>query len=67
MKMPLKKYLNKETKKIASLKGFGTSFHPSGKAITMVWVKTEGEEKAKFIPAKDFDAQYEELTNQDKE
>jgi hypothetical protein len=53
------KYKNKQTGEIAKLKGFGTSFHPSGKAITMVWVKIEGKEKAEFIPAKDFDNQYE--------
>ncbi len=56
-----KKYKHKESGEEVRIKGFGTRIEESGKAITMVWIKSEEKDKAEFIRACDFDEQYEPI------
>ena len=62
MQSNFQKYRNKETGEIVTIKGFGTRFEGEN-AKTMVWIKPKLEEKASFIPARDFDQQYQLIEN----
>lgn len=59
--MTFKLYKHKETGEEVTIRGFGSQLHPSGKMLTMVWIKNDKKDKAEFIRASDFDNNYEPI------